>query len=115
LGFGHALLALDNLTRGLDELDVNAPVMLADLLENWEVLGEAIQTAIRADVARGQSNIKDPYALLKELTRGKRIGEEDLLAFIQGLELPKETKDRLMQLKPQTYVGLAEELTRRLG
>jgi adenylosuccinate lyase len=115
LGFGHALLALDNLTRGLDELDVNAAVMMADLLENWEVLGEAIQTAIRADVARGQSEIKDPYALLKELTRGKRIGEEDLLAFIQSLELPQETKDRLMQLKPQTYVGLAEALTKRLG
>ncbi len=115
LGFGHALLALDNLTRGLDELAVNEPIMLADLLENWEVLGEAIQTAIRADVARGESSISDPYALLKELTRGKRIGEEDLLAFIQQLELPQETKDRLMQLKPQTYVGLAKELTKRFG
>ncbi|HEY7853853.1 MAG TPA: adenylosuccinate lyase [Aquiluna sp.] len=115
LGFGHALLALDNLTRGLDELAVNEPIMLADLLENWEVLGEAIQTAIRADVARGESSISDPYALLKELTRGKRIGEEDLLAFIQKLELPQETKDRLMQLKPQTYVGLAQELTKRFG
>ena len=115
LGFGHALLALDNLTRGLDELAVNEPIMLTDLLENWEVLGEAIQTAIRADVARGESSISDPYALLKELTRGKRIGEEDLLAFIQKLELPQETKDRLMQLKPQTYVGLAEELSKRIG
>ena len=115
LGFGHALLALDNLTRGLDELAVNEPIMLADLLENWEVLGEAIQTAIRADVARGESSISDPYALLKELTRGKRIGEEDLLAFIQKLELPQETKDRLMQLKPQTYLGLAKELTKSFG
>ena len=115
LGFGHALLALDNLTRGLDELAVNEPIMLADLLENWEVLGEAIQTAIRADVARGESSISDPYALLKELTRGKRIGEEDLLAFIQKLELPQETKERLMQLKPQTYLGLAKELTKRFG
>ena len=115
LGFGHALLALDNLTRGLDELAVNEPIMLADLLENWEVLGEAIQTAIRADVARGESSISDPYALLKELTRGKRIGEEDLLAFIQKLELPQETKERLMQLKPQTYLGLAKELTKSFG
>ena len=115
LGFGHALLALDNLTRGLDELAVNEPIMLADLLENWEVLGEAIQTAIRADVARGESSISDPYALLKELTRGKRIGEEDLLAFIEKLELPQETKDRLMQLKPQTYLGLAKELTKSFG
>ena len=114
LGFGHALLAIDNLTRGLDELDVNQAAMLADLLDNWEVLGEAIQTAIRADVARGLSRIEDPYALLKELTRGKRIGEQDLLSFIEKLDLPEQTKTRLLALKPQRYVGLSEELTKRL-
>jgi adenylosuccinate lyase len=115
LGFGHALLAIDNMLRGLDELAVNEAVMLTDLLENWEVLGEAIQTAIRADVARGESEISDPYALLKELTRGKRIGEEDLLVFIEGLELPEATKARLLTMKPQNYVGLAEELAKRLA
>ena len=115
LGFGHSLLAIDNLIRGLDALAVNEAVMAADLLESWEVIGEAIQTAIRADVARGVSSISDPYALLKELTRGKRIGEADLQAFIQKLELPQETKDRLLKLRPETYVGLAEELTKRFG
>lgn len=115
LGFGHSLLAIDNLIRGLDGLAVNEAVMAADLLESWEVIGEAIQTAIRADVARGLSTIADPYALLKELTRGKRIGEADLQAFIQKLELPQETRDRLMKLRPETYVGLAEELTKRFG
>ncbi len=115
LGFGHSLLAIDNLIRGLDGLAVNEAVMATDLRESWEVIGEAIQTAIRADVARGLSTIADPYALLKELTRGKRIGEADLQAFIQKLELPQETRDRLMKLRPETYVGLAEELTKRFG
>ncbi len=115
LGFGHSLLAIDNLIRGLDGLAVNEAVMATDLQESWEVIGEAIQTAIRADVARGLSTIADPYALLKELTRGKRIGEADLQAFIQKLELPQETRDRLMKLRPETYVGLAEELTKRFG
>jgi adenylosuccinate lyase len=114
VGFGHSLLAIDNLTRGLDELAINEPVLLVDLLDNWEVLGEAIQTAIRADVARGLSKISDPYALLKELTRGKRISEADLIAFIDGLDIPTETKDRLKALKPYTYVGLASELTNYL-
>jgi adenylosuccinate lyase len=114
VGFGHSLLAIDNLTRGLDELAINESVLLADLLDNWEVLGEAIQTAIRADVARGLSKISDPYALLKELTRGKRISEADLLAFIDGLDIPSETKARLKALKPNTYVGLASELTEYL-
>ncbi len=114
VGFGHSLLAIDNLTKGLDELAINEPVLLADLLENWEVLGEAIQTAIRADVARGLSKISDPYALLKELTRGKRISEADLIAFVDGLDIPAETKDRLKALKPNSYVGLASELTNYL-
>ncbi len=114
VGFGHSLLAIDNLTKGLDELAINEPVLLADLLDNWEVLGEAIQTAIRADVARGLSKISDPYALLKELTRGKRISEADLIAFIDGLDIPTETKDRLKALKPNSYVGLASELTNYL-
>ena len=114
VGVGHSLLAIDNITRGLDEIAINEAALLTDLLENWEVLGEAIQTAIRADVARGLSTIEDPYALLKELTRGKRVGQEELLAFIANLELPQETKDRLMQLKPQTYTGLASELVKRI-
>ena len=114
VGVGHSLLSIDNITKGLDEIAINEAVLLADLMENWEVLGEAIQTAIRADVARGLSKIEDPYALLKELTRGKRIGQEELLAFVSKLDLPQSTKDRLMRLKPQTYTGVAKELVKRL-
>ena len=112
VGFGHSLLAIDNLTKGLDELAVNEAALLTDLLENWEVLGEAIQSAIRADVARGESEIKDPYALLKELTRGKRITDEDLKTFVNGLDISNATKERLLVLKPQTYLGLAAELAK---
>jgi adenylosuccinate lyase len=113
LGFGHSMLALDNVTRGLGEIDLNVGVLEADLNENWEVLGEAIQTVIRAEVAAGRSKISDPYALLKDLTRGKRIGHEDLIAFINGLDISKEAKQRLIALRPNTYTGLAAELTKR--
>ncbi len=111
VGFGHSLLAIDNVIRGLDELAINEAVLLGDLMENWEVLGEAIQTAIRADVARGLSKISDPYDLLKQLTRGKRVSEEDLLVFVQGLDISEETKERLMALKPDRYTGIASKLT----
>lgn len=110
VGFGHSQLAFDNLSRGLDEIAISEGVLMADLLENWEVLGEAIQTAIRADVARGESKISDPYAMLKELTRGKRVGEEELLAFVNELDLSDSTKERLLLLKPHTYIGLATAL-----
>ena len=110
LGFGHSMLALDNVTRGLGELELSEGVLAADLLDNWEVLGEAIQTVIRAEVAAGRSSIQDPYQLLKDLTRGKRLDSEDLAVFVNGLEIGQDAKDRLLALKPQTYVGLASEL-----
>ena len=113
LGFGHSLLALDNVTRGLGEIELNVGVLEADLNDNWEVLGEAIQTLIRAEVAAGRSNISDPYALLKELTRGTRIGQADLAAFVNGLDISAEAKQRLIALRPNNYTGLASELTKR--
>jgi adenylosuccinate lyase len=114
LGLGHSLLAIDNVTRGLNEIDLSTAVLEADLSDNWEILGEAIQTVIRAEVAAGRSTISDPYALLKELTRGKRLSGEDMVAFVEQLEIGQEAKDRLLTLRPNTYVGLAAELARRI-
>ena len=112
LGLGHSLLAIDNATRGLGEIELSQPVLEADLAENWEVLAEAIQTVIRAEVAAGKSDIADPYQLLKELTRGRRIGGEDLITFVNGLSISQAAKDRLILLKPNTYTGLAAELVK---
>ncbi len=110
VALGHSLLALDNLAHGLDEIAIARPALEADLDANWEVLGEAIQTVIRAEVTAGRSSIADPYALLKELTRGKRVGQKELRAFIDGLDIGAEAKARLLALTPATYVGLADEL-----
>ena len=115
LGFGHSMLALDNVTRGLAEIELSAGALEADLLDNWEVLGEAIQTVIRAEVAAGRSKISDPYALLKDLTRGKRIGHQELIEFVTGLDISQEAKDRLIALRPNSYTGLAAELAKRFG
>ena len=115
VGIGHSLLALDNVTRGLGEIELSQAVLEADLLDNWEVLGEAIQTVIRAEVAAGRSQIADPYVLLKDLTRGKRIGAEDLAVFISGLDIGQDAKDRLLALRPNTYVGLAEKIAKLNG
>ena len=110
VGYGHSLLALDNIRRGLSEIDLDSDALAHDLDTNWEILGEAIQTVIRAEVAAGRSTISDPYALLKELTRGKRIGRDDLIAFVSGLEIGDEAKARLLELTPAGYVGLASVL-----
>ncbi len=112
VAIGHSLLAIDNATRGLGEIELNKSVLDADLSENWEVLGEAIQTVIRAEVAAGRSSISDPYQLLKELTRGKRIGHDELVTFVNGLDISDEAKDRLLALKPHNYTGIAAELAK---
>lgn len=85
-------------------------VLLDDLDENWEVLAEPIQTVIRAEVAAGRSQIDDPYTLLKGLTRGRRIGQAELVEFVEGLDIGYEAKQRLLALRPETYTGLAEQL-----
>lgn len=115
VGFGHSLLALDNLVRGLGEIDLDRDLLAHDLDTNWEILGEAIQTVIRAEVSAGRSTIADPYALLKELTRGKRINRADLVAFVQDLEIGDAAKARLLELTPGGYVGLADPLVDYLG
>ena len=115
VAFGHSLLALDNIERGLKEIALNPVALDADLDSNWEILGEAIQTVIRAEVTAGRSSISDPYAILKELTRGKRINATDLSEFIAGLDIGADAKTRLQALTPATYVGLASSLVDYLG
>ncbi|MCU1598655.1 MAG: purB [Glaciihabitans sp.] len=115
VALGHSVLALDNITRGLGEISVDTAKLAADLDSNWEILGEAIQTVIRAEVTAGRSSIADPYAMLKELTRGKRIGQEELVAFIDGLDIGADAKASLRLLTPAGYAGLASKLVDYLG
>ena len=110
VAFGHSVLAFENIVRGLKEIDLDLDKLAADLDGNWEVLGEAIQTVIRAEVTAGRSSIADPYAVLKELTRGKRIGQADLVEFIGGLDIGQEAKDRLRVMTPAGYAGIASQL-----
>ena len=114
VAFGHSLLALDNLQRGLTEISLRRDVLLADLDANWEVLAEAIQTVVRAEIVAGRSQITDPYALLKELTRGRRVGGPELAEFVQGLDIGDEAKERLIALTPASYIGVADSLVDEL-
>jgi len=113
--FGHSLLAIDNAARGLAGLDAVPEAMAADLDANWEVLGEPIQSAMRALGAQGAPGMQNPYERLKELTRGRRITGEDLRDFVRSLALPADVEKRFLEMTPQTYVGLAPLLVDYLG
>jgi adenylosuccinate lyase len=106
VGFGHALVALDALMRGLGKLSVNEQQLAADLDDSWEVLAEPVQTVMR------RHGLPNPYEQLKALTRGQGIDAKAMRTFIDGLQLPAAAKARLKALSPAAYVGLAEALAR---
>ena len=110
VALGHSLLALKNIQRGLADISVNRLALAEDLEANIEVLGEAIQTVLRAERVSGTTKIDNPYDLLKELTRGNRITRDELEKFISDLEMSDEGKRRLLELTPATYTGLAAKL-----
>src|SRR5690606_2738657 len=95
--FGHTLVALHALQRGLGKLSANPERLAADLDQAWEVLGEAVQTVMR------RYGLPEPYERLKAFTRGRRIDAESMREFIRGLELPEAEKTRLLALTPATY------------
>ncbi|MFP3873782.1 MAG: adenylosuccinate lyase [Thiohalophilus sp.] len=103
VGIAHSLIAYQSSLRGLSKLEVNEARLQQVLDDNWEVLGEAIQTVMR------RYGIEKPYEKLKELTRGQRITPEGMREFIQRLEIPEQAKQPLLEMTPATYTGNASE------
>lgn len=104
VGFGHTMVALCSIERGLHKLQVNEARISAELSEAWEVLAEPIQTIMR------RYGIPEPYEKLKALTRGKSIEQDDIRAFIETLAIPEEVKAQLRVLTPLDYTGYANDL-----
>lgn len=107
-GFGHMLIALDSLQRGIAKLEVNTDAMTADLEQNWELLAEPIQTVMR------RYGIEQPYEKLKALTRGRKIDAKILREFIEALDLPEAARQELIELTPATYIGNAMQQARKI-
>jgi adenylosuccinate lyase len=108
--FGHSLVSIENVRRGLAGLEADPAAMERDLDQAWEVLGEPIQSAMRALAAQGVEGMDAPYERLKELTRGRRVDAAAMREFIGGLGLPPEVEARLQALSPASYTGLAGHL-----
>jgi adenylosuccinate lyase len=108
VALAHSLIAWRSLGRGLAKISPDRSVLAADLEDAWEVLGEAVQTVLRAH------GVPEGYERLKEFTRGREIDARGLKDFIDSLPLPEAEKARLKLLTPQGYLGLAAELARSL-
>ena len=97
----HSILSFESLIRGLKKLNVNKKKIHDDLNENWIVIAEAIQTILRRE------GYQNPYEKIKELTRNnKKITKNDLLVFINRLDVSKQIKKELKNISPKNYTGI---------
>ena len=107
---GYSLLALNNLMGGLNSIHPNDVAIQAELDSNWEVLGEPIQTAMRACELKGLPGMDKPYEKVKELMRGHTINKEQVEQFIDQQSFDPETAARLKALTPATYTGVWDKI-----
>ena len=108
VALGYAVLAYQSLATGLGKLEINEAAIAADLDAAWEVLAEPVQTVMR------RFGLPKPYEQLKEFTRGAPMTRELMQGFIARLDLPTAEKQRLMEMTPGSYTGIAAKLARRI-
>jgi adenylosuccinate lyase len=98
---GHSVIAIESTLKGLRKLILNDAKIQSDLDNTWAVVAEAIQTILRRE---GYPN---PYEALKALTRtNKKMTEETIHDFIQGLDVSDNIKTELMAITPNNYTGM---------
>jgi len=104
VGFGYSMIAYKSTLKGISKLKLNEQNLINDLDDAWEVLAEPIQTMMR------KAGIDNPYEKLKELTRGQKIDQQTIQKFVAGLDLKKEDKQRLLEMTPASYTGIARKI-----
>ena len=108
VALAHANIAYASCLKGIGKLKPDPARLAEDLDANWEVLAEPVQTVMR------RYGLENPYEQLKALTRGKRVGRDEMAAFIAGLGLPDEAARELLDLSPAEYTGDAAGLAKKL-
>lgn len=108
VAFGHSVLSYKSVAKGVAKLKINEIKINEDLTNHWEILGEAIQTVLRATGAH------DAYEKVKALTRGKNLSANAYSQLVKQLKLPPKTTAQLLALTPSTYIGAAAKITRSI-
>lgn len=102
---GHTLIAWLNLERGLGRIAPDEEKIKTELNSHWEVIAEGAQTILRA---AGRS---DAYESLKAQTRGQVVTEADYRSWVEAVDVDEKIRKQLKGLSPETYIGLAIQLT----
>ena len=104
VAMGYSYIALKNILKGLSRITVDKSKMKIELNDHWEVLAEAIQTVLR------KTGSDNAYEQLKNMTQGTEITQSSITNFVKLLHISKEEKDKLINLTPEAYTGIAAKL-----
>ena len=107
VAMAHTIIAIKQTIKGIGKVKANDEFLKEELNNTPEILAEAVQTILR------KNGYKNAYEILKNMTRGRNITIQEMRGFIQKLEIDETDKNVLLNLKPQDYLGLAEELVKR--
>ena len=105
--FGHLEIAISSLEKGIQKLDANVEKIASDLSERYELLAEPLQSFLRLE------GKKDAYDLVKKITRGKTLTRKSYIEVVEKLIENEKYKKILLQLKPESYLGLARNLAKK--
>ena len=105
--FAYSLIAINQTIVGINKLVVNEEKLRDELQNTAEILAEAVQTILR------KNGYENAYETLKEMTRGKNISLEYIRNFVRKIKIDEKDKERLLNLTPEKYIGLAEKLAKK--
>jgi len=101
ISLAHTIVGYKSLMLGLDKIVLNETAIKTDLENNWVVVAEGIQTILRRE------GYPDPYEALKTITRtNEKITKEDIVNFIEKLDVDERVKKELKSLTPYNYTGV---------
>jgi adenylosuccinate lyase len=102
--FAHCLIGYGKCQNGLAKVVPNEQVMLDDLNDTPEIIGEAVQTILRRE------GHDDAYEQVKKATRGREVTMADFEAMIADLDVAEDVRAELEALTPSGYTGIADQL-----
>lgn len=96
----HSILTYTLSMKGLARVIPNSEKIGEELNKDWSILSEAVQIYLKRE------GVKDGYEIMKDLTRGQRLNQEDYITMIDKLPLNDTQKKELKKLTPENYIGI---------
>ena len=103
-----SLIGINYVAAGFDTLKVNDEKALRELQTTPEILTELVQIVGRLH------GVPDVYMKIKNLSRGQSLDLQTLHKIIDEIIPDEATRVQLKAVKPETYIGIAPELTHQV-